>query len=287
MKIDETNQLDVLFFPENANKLPTLVWESDNDKVATVSQEGLVTAVGVGTAVITARTNDGSLSETCAVKVWKDKGFEFSEEKYYVWGGAEYPTQLTFTTTPSTLVAEDFNWKLDRPELLDLQLDKEAYARALADGTCTLTVTLKDGDGSLVKTASVRAYKRRFGVFPKTDAQVSLSGDGIEDGATIDMSKVKTHFGQPAIFIGANGFGGGALVEEFEIIVEDKGIVKVAEINKFLFSTVALCIQLPLGTGSGTAKMTIKNTMKTGDGSVVNTYTREFTLLVPETTTTE
>ena len=286
MKIDETNQLDVLFFPENANKLPTLVWESDNDKVATVSQEGLVTAVGVGTAVVTARTNDGSLSETCAVKVWKDKGFEFSEEKYYVWGGAEYPTQITFTSTPSTAVAEDFIWKLDKPELLDLQLDKEAYARALADGTCTLTVTLKDG-GSLVKTASVRAYKRRFGVFPKTDAQVSLSGDGIEDGATIDMSKVKTHFGQPAIFIGANGFGGGALVDEFEIIVEDKGIVKVAEINKFLFSTMALCIQLPLGTGSGTAQMTIKNTMKTGDGSVVNTYTREFTLLVPESATTE
>ena len=254
--------------------------------VVTVSQEGLVTAVGIGKAVVTARTNDGSLSETCAVKVWKDKGFEFSEEKYYVWGGAEYPTQITFTSTPSTAVAEDFIWKLDKPELLDLQLDKEAYARALADGTCTLTVTLKDG-GSLVKTASVRAYKRRFGVFPKTDAQVSLSGDGIEDGATIDMSKVKTHFGQPAIFIGANGFGGGALVDEFEIIVEDKGIVKVAEINKFLFSTMALCIQLPLGTGSGTAQMTIKNTMKTGDGSVLNTYTREFTLLVPETTTTE
>ena len=287
LKIDETKQLDVLFFPEDADDYPKLIWESDNDKVVTVSQEGLVTAVGVGTAVVTARTNDGSLSETCAVKIWKDKDFEFSAEKYYVWGGAEHPTQLTFTTTPSTLVAEDFIWKLDRPELLDLQLDKVAYARALADGTCTLTVTLKDGDGSLVKTASVRAYKRRFGVFPKTDAQVSLSGDGIEDGATIDMSKVKTHFGQPAIFISANGFGGGALVDEFEIIVEDKGIVKVAEINKFPFSTMALCIQLPLGTGSGTAQMTIKNTMYGGNGSVLNTYTREFTLLVPETTTTE
>lgn len=101
------------------------------------------------------------------------------------------------------------------------------------------------------------------------------------------MSKVKTHFGQPAIFISANGFGGGALVEEFEIIVEDKGIVKVAEINKFPSSTMALCIQLPLGTGSGTAQMTIKNTMYGGHGSVLNTYIREFTLLVPETTTTE
>ena len=101
------------------------------------------------------------------------------------------------------------------------------------------------------------------------------------------MSKVKTHLGQPAIFISANGFGGGALVEEFEIIVEDKGIVKVAEINKFPSSTMALCIQLPLGTGSGTAQMTIKNTMYGGNGSVLNTYIREFTLLVPETTTTE
>ena len=286
LKIDETNQLDVLFFPEDVNKLPTLVWESDNDKVATVSQEGLVTAVGVGTAVVTARTNDGSLSETCAVKVWKDKDFEFSAEKYYVWGGAEYPTQITFTSTPSTAVAEDFIWKLDKPELLDLQLDKEAYARALADGTCTLTVTLKDGDGSLVKTASVRAYKRRFGVFPKTSNN-PFSGGEIEDGTTIDMSTVKTHFGQPTIFISANGFGGGTLVDEFEIIVEDKGIVKVAEINKFPYSSIALGIQLPLGTGSGTAQMTIKNTMKAKDGSVFNTYTREFTLLVPEITTTE
>ena len=287
LKIDETKQLDVLFFPEDANNYPKLIWESDNDKVVTVSQEGLVTAVGVGTAVVTARTNDGSLSETCAVKIWKDKDFEFSAEKYYVWGGAEHPTQLTFTTTPSTLVAEDFNWKLDRPELLDLQLDKEAYARALADGTCTLTVTLKDGDGSLVKTASVRTYKRRFGVFPKTDAHVSLSGDGIEDGATIDMSKVKTHFGQPAIFIGANGFGGGALVDEFEIIVEDKGIVKVDEIKKLRYSKSFLLVQLPLGTGSGTAKLTVKNKDIADDGIVLNTYTREFTLLVPESTTTE
>ena len=281
LKIDETNQLDVLFFPENANNYPKLIWESDNDKVVTVSQEGLVTAVGVGEAVVTARTNDGSLSETCAVKVWKDKGFEFSEEKYYVWGGAEYPTQLTFTTTPSTLVAEDFNWKLDRPELLDLQLDKEAYARALADGTCTLTVTLKDGDGSLVKTASVRAYKRRFGVFPKTDAQVSLSGDGIEDGATIDMSKVKEYNGKPAIFIRTKGFAHIDPVGVFEITVEDKGIVNVAEIKKFRHTNSSLWVQLPLGTGSGTAKLTVKNKDITIDGVVLNTYTREFTLLVP------
>ena len=288
LKIDETNQLDVLFFPENANKHPELVWESDNDKVVTVSQEGLVTAVGVGKAVVTARTSDGSLSETCEVRVITKVTALTLSVPESIWGGADSDYIITFTSIPSTAVAADFIWEVDKKDVINLWEDNGVvYVRALADGKSTLTVTPKDGDKSIAKTASVRAYKRRFGVFPKTDAQVSLSGDGIEDGATIDMSKVKTHFGQPAIFISANGFGGGALVEEFEIIVEDKGIVKVAEINKFPFSTVALCIQLPLGTGSGTAKMTIKNTMKAADGSVLNTYTREFTLLVPETTTTE
>ena len=44
-----------------------LVWESSNNAVATVSAEGLVTAVGVGEAVITAKFEDGKVSATCAI----------------------------------------------------------------------------------------------------------------------------------------------------------------------------------------------------------------------------
>lgn len=295
LKIDETNQLDVLFFPENANKLPTLVWESDNDKVATVSQEGLVTAVGVGTAVVTARTNDGSLSETCAVKVWKDKGFEFSEEKYYVWGGAEHPTQITFTSTPSTAVAEDFIWKLERPELLDLQLDKEAYARALAGGKCKMTVTPKDGDASLSKSTYIMAYKYRFNLHNHRPDYNELSpvNYGIADGETIDLTNTyDMDNGHPCLYVIT--FGDFELVtsKNFEIVVEDTGVVdieklkinrgKYADSQKYFYR-----ITFPLGTKKGTAKLTLKNTMNAEDGSVLNTYTREFTLLVPESTTTE
>lgn len=295
LKIDETNQLDVLFFPEDANKLPTLVWESDNDKVATVSQEGLVTAVGVGTAVVTARTNDGSLSETCAVKVWKDKDFEFSAEKYYVWGGAEHPTQITFTPTPSTAVAEDFIWKLDRPELLDLQLDKEAYARALAGGKCKMTVTPKDGDASLSKSTYIMAYKYRFNLHNHRPDYNELSpvNYGIADGETIDLTNTyDMDNGHPCLYVIT--FGDFELVtsKNFEIVVEDTGVVdieklkinrgKYADSPKYFYR-----ITFPLGTKKGTAKLTLKNTMNAEDGSVLNTYTREFTLLVPETTTTE
>ena len=295
LKIDETKQLDVLFFPEDANKHPKLVWESDNDKVATVSQEGLVTAVGVGTAVVTARTNDGSLSETCAVKVWKYKDLEFSEETYSIWGGAEHPTRITFTPTPSTAVAEDFIWKLERPELLDLQLDKEAYARALAGGKCKMTVTPKDGDASLSKSTYIVAFKYRFALHNRRPDYDELSSVnyGIADGETIDLTNTyDMDNGHPCLYVITFGDFGLEPDKNFEIAVEDTGVV---DIEKLKISTGKYSnskkyfyrITFPLGTKKGTAKLTLKNTMNAEDGSVLNTYTREFTLLVPESTTTE
>lgn len=294
LKIEETKQLDVLFFPENANNYPKLIWESDDDKVATVSEEGLVTAVGIGKAVVTARTNDGSLSETCAVKVWKYKDLEFSEEIYRVWGGAEHPTQITFTPTPSTAVAEDFIWELERPELLDLQLGREAYARALEGGKCKMTVTPKDGDASLSKSTYIMAYKYRFALHNRRPDRSELFVNyGIADGGTIDLTNTyDMDNGHPCLYVIT--FGDFELVhnKNFEIVVEDTGVVdieklkinrgKYADSPKYFYR-----ITFPLGTKKGTAKLTLKNTMNAEDGSVLNTYIREFTLLVPETTTTE
>ena len=294
LKIDETKQLDVLFFPENANNYPKLIWESDNDKVVTVSQEGLVTAVGVGEAVVTARTNDGSLLETCAVKVWKYKDLEFSEEIYRVWGGAEHPTQITFTPTPSTAVAEDFIWELERPELLDLQLGREAYARALEGGKCKMTVTPKDGDASLSKSTYIIAYKYRFSLHNRRpDLSELFVNYGIADGGTIDLTNTyDMDNGHPCLYVITFGDFELEPNKNFEIVVEDTGVIdieklkinrgKYADSQKYFYR-----ITFPLGTKKGTAKLTLKNTMNAEDGSVLNTYIREFTLLVPETTTTE
>ena len=284
LKIDETNQLDVLFFPENANKHPELVWESDNDKIVTVSQEGLVTAMGSGKAVVTARTSDGSLCGTCKVRViTKVTSWALSFPDDCIWGGADSDFIITFTSTPSTAVAADFIWDVfdDNKDIITITLWEDHRAvsvRPLADGECWLKVTPKDGYHS--ETIPLKAYKRRFAVIPNADG-ADFNGDGIEDGATTDMSKVKEYNGTPAIFIQCKGWEDIDPAEVFEIKVEDKGIVKVAEIKKISYSDSSLWVQLPLGTGSGTAKLTVKNKDITIDGVVLNTYTREFTLLVP------
>ncbi len=58
--------------PDNAtNKKVT--WSSDNEKIAKVSSEGVVTGVSEGTASITVKTEDGNKTATCKVTVKSNK----------------------------------------------------------------------------------------------------------------------------------------------------------------------------------------------------------------------
>lgn len=63
-KVGETSQLTATVLPEGAGEV---VWSSSNEAVITVSPEGLVTAVGEGSAIITATA--GGKSATCEVAV--------------------------------------------------------------------------------------------------------------------------------------------------------------------------------------------------------------------------
>lgn len=65
---EETAQLEAVVVPANAGD-KTVTWSSDDSTVATVSEAGLVTAVGAGTATITVTTTDGGLTDTCEVTV--------------------------------------------------------------------------------------------------------------------------------------------------------------------------------------------------------------------------
>lgn len=60
-------QLSVSYTPSNTTSDKTVTWSSSNTKVAKVSSKGVVTAIGYGTAAITATV--GSCTATCTVTV--------------------------------------------------------------------------------------------------------------------------------------------------------------------------------------------------------------------------
>lgn len=68
----DTHQLDVIVQPGKAKKgefMSSLVWVSDDENVASVDENGLVTAKMRGNTRITASTSDGTLSASCDVNV--------------------------------------------------------------------------------------------------------------------------------------------------------------------------------------------------------------------------
>lgn len=79
----ETKQLSVTALPENATKkekiLSTLVWHSDNEEVASVDENGVVTAKKYGTTTISASIPDGFVTGSCDVTVNQDITEHFDE----------------------------------------------------------------------------------------------------------------------------------------------------------------------------------------------------------------
>ena len=61
-------KLTATVLPEEADNKDVL-WASDDDTIATVDENGVVTAVGAGTARITVTTVDGEYTDTCVVTV--------------------------------------------------------------------------------------------------------------------------------------------------------------------------------------------------------------------------
>lgn len=78
--------LNAVITPEDAS-LKTVSWSSTNPGVATVSQNGEVTAVSEGNAIVIASTQDGSnLSSMCQITVYDESGIEtiLSDKNSYV-----------------------------------------------------------------------------------------------------------------------------------------------------------------------------------------------------------
>lgn len=66
MTVGETSQLSAEVLPANADN-KTVLWSTSDDAVAEVSENGLVTAVGEGSAEITAKVSD--VTATCTITV--------------------------------------------------------------------------------------------------------------------------------------------------------------------------------------------------------------------------
>lgn len=130
--------------PPNAI-IPLLAWKSSDTSVATVDQNGKVTAVGSGSCVITATATDGTgMSADCSVTVTQlVTGITLSETTLSL--DIEGYTKLTATIIPSSVSNASLTWSSSDESVAEVT--NKGIVSANAYGKCTITCTANDGSG--------------------------------------------------------------------------------------------------------------------------------------------
>ena len=145
----ENGWIGVTYNPSNASN-KVLTWKSSNEDVAIV-REGNVKAVGEGTAILTATSEDGGKTASC---------------KVIVTGGKKHLENIVLKTTtlemkpgegktiyveynPSDVEDKVLYWTSNNEKVVTV---REGYVKAVGEGTTTITATSRDGN----KTATCK-----------------------------------------------------------------------------------------------------------------------------------
>lgn len=152
LNVNDTAKLTADVKPDDATT-KTVTWKSDNEAVATVDNDGNVTAKAAGTATITAAADGKSAS--CKVTVNGQTtvpvaSVELSQTTLELKAGNN--AVLTAVVKPDNATNKDVTWTSDKPEVVAVEGGK---VTAKAEGTAIITA--KAGDKTATCTVKVTA----------------------------------------------------------------------------------------------------------------------------------
>ena len=143
-KKGETAQLTAEVTPSYADN-KRVTWQSSDEKVATVDENGKVTAVGNGTATITATSVSGSYTATVSVTVKipvEIQKLTIEAEKETLTKIGE-STELKVKIEPENADLQKLIWKSHNEKIAIV--NENGKVTAVGNGTAEITVTTKDG----------------------------------------------------------------------------------------------------------------------------------------------
>ncbi len=193
--VGKTAALTVTVDPEDATD-PSVEWTSSNTKVAKVSADGVVTAVAVGTATITASTHNGK-SATCKVTVLpipveglaiqdEDGTILNSTHSLALHTGDEHT--LTELVTPENATDQKVTWTSSDEavaKIVDIvEEPHQVHIDAIGVGEATITASLGGFSTSFKVTVSAPVVAITGISLDKTTAEMK-TGETLQLNATI------------------------------------------------------------------------------------------------------
>ena len=187
LKVNETVTLQATVYPDNAME-KGVTWRSSNSQVATVDQNGLVTAKGLGKCYIFAKAKEAgsNIEDYCVVRI---QGIKSVKIKNAI-PSLKVHEKHTFTAEvddESWTLSRTVTWKCNNTELATIDENSGEFT-ALAPGKVTVTATSKDDPTKMascevtlegVKSISITESKTPLKVGDKSTfvATVEVAGE--------------------------------------------------------------------------------------------------------------
>lgn len=166
LAVGQTSQLRAQISPANADN-QGVNWTSSNPGAVSVSNSGLVTARGNGTATITAVSIDGGKSTSANVTVSTPvSGISLSPASLNL--NVNQTAQLSATIQPSTASNRNVTWSSSNTQVATVNSSGRVTARS--GGTATITATA--ADGGKTATASVTVAQPQQGAATADEMQM-------------------------------------------------------------------------------------------------------------------
>ena len=168
LKLGESKALQYKFSPATSQPAATVSFTSNNTKVAEVDFEGNVYAVGIGSAIITAKTNFETTA-TCQVKVSpiQATSIALNHDELTLYTGDK--ATLTATIKPGNATDKSVSWASSNEKVV--KVSQKGEVTAVGTGRAQVTATTKDGSkltAACNVTVSARAESLMFDVGEKT-----------------------------------------------------------------------------------------------------------------------
>ena len=197
-------------------------WESSDEKVLKVTADGVVTAVGGGTAKIRAT---GDISSVYAeVEITVDiplKSLRFTEATYNVPVGAKKEVVVQRTPENST---EAIILKTSNKNIVAVsKADGHYYIKGVAEGTAVITIMSRVNE-KVLGTATVVVQKKVSG----TALNVIVDGTKTQNGGTVTLDVGKTAQIEPRITMSDGTYNKDVMCE----VVEGADCVSLASNSK-------------------------------------------------------
>jgi uncharacterized protein YjdB len=194
--IGNTETLLGIVAPSNATN-KAITWTSSNSNVANVSSNGVVSAVSLGSAVITAKTVDGNFTATCNVTTANPAPpvlvtgvtLDVTSASLFTNG----TLMLVPTISPSNATNKNVTWSSSNTAIA--VVNTPGIVTAVGPGTATITVTTVDGGKTATCTVTVTAISYLIYDFETGDLNGwTTTGQAFSN---LDVTSTASYWGGP------------------------------------------------------------------------------------------